>query len=49
MEYWILWDTAQLGSQLWHIACAFSVQWPQNKLLKSSVFKFTAFVQSVLW
>lgn len=49
MEYWILWDAAQLESQLWHMASSLSVQWPQNKLLKvQNVPKFTAYVQSVL-
>lgn len=44
MEYWILWDAAQLESQLWRIASSLGVQWPQNKLLKVQIVqKLAAF------
>lgn len=50
MEYWIPQDAAQLKSQLWHIASALSVHWPQNTPLKvQNVQKFTAFVESVVF
>lgn len=50
MEYWIPRDAAQLKSQLWHIASALSVHWPQNTPLKvQNVQKFTAFVKSVFF